>query len=110
MKITYVYMHALPSLEETNVIIELLYSKIFNTCMVMVKIKKIPTARFGKVQTAEILSVWCQAQIGRNITMKDSFFIYGDGKKIVFVLESYPFELSSNQYIYIYTHIHTMLI
>ena len=97
MKITYVYMHVLPSLEQTNVIIELLYSKIFNTCMVMVKIKKIPTARFGKVQTAEILSVWCQAQIGRNITIKDSFFIYGDGKKIVFVLESYPFELSSNQ-------------
>jgi hypothetical protein len=63
--------------------------------------------RFGKVQTAEILSVWCQAQIGRNITMKDSFFIYGDGKKIVFVLESYPFELSSNQYIYIYIYIHT---
>jgi len=42
--------------------------------------------------------------------MKDSFFINGDGKKIVFVLESYPFELSSNQYIYIHTHIHTMLI
>jgi hypothetical protein len=39
--------------------------------------------------------------------MKDSFFIYGDGKKIVFVLESYPFELSSNQYIYIYIYIHT---
>jgi hypothetical protein len=36
-------MHALPSLEETNVIIELLYSKIFNTSMVRVKIKKIPT-------------------------------------------------------------------
>jgi hypothetical protein len=36
--------------------------------------------------------------------MKDSFFINGDGKKIVFVLESYPFELSSNQYIYTHTH------
>jgi len=78
-------MHVLPSLEETNVIIELLYSNIFNTCMVMVKIKIKNPHRLGKVQTAEILSVWCQAQIGRNITIKDSFFIYGYGKKKKFL-------------------------